>query len=112
LRKFDHICGVELLGKVHHDVCIILLITVTSSGEQGTEGVNGYGIALLGTSCLTLITAMTTCSQADTVLMRLTQAASHLGVESEMTWAMRLLKREGAAVTDPATEKTRRRVEK
>jgi hypothetical protein len=47
LGKCYHIGGVELLGKVHHCVSIVLLITWTSTGEESAEGVDSYRVAVL-----------------------------------------------------------------
>jgi len=37
LCSCDHIARVELLGKIHHVVRGVLLITWTSSSKEGTE---------------------------------------------------------------------------
>jgi hypothetical protein len=58
LGKFDHIGRVELLGKIHHGVRAVLLITWTSSSEKGTEGVDSNGVALRTTVRRILTMAM------------------------------------------------------
>jgi hypothetical protein len=56
LSQIDHGLGAQLLGKIHHSVRVILLVTRPSASEKGTKGVDRYGVALLGTSRLLLIT--------------------------------------------------------
>jgi hypothetical protein len=49
LCSCDHRGRVELLGKIHHVVRGVLLITCTSTSKEGTEGVDSNGVALRGT---------------------------------------------------------------
>jgi hypothetical protein len=49
LGKFYHIGRVELLGKIHHNVRIVLLVAWTGTSEKGAKGVDSYLIALLAT---------------------------------------------------------------
>ena len=46
LSESNHLFIVKLFGKVHELVCSILLITGTSSCEQGAESLNGKIAAL------------------------------------------------------------------
>lgn len=54
LSKSDHICViVELLGKVDHLVCRVLLVTNASTSEKRRSSCDGNGVALLATtSCV------------------------------------------------------------
>jgi hypothetical protein len=113
LSQGDHRVGVQLFGEVHHSVRTILLVTWASRSEKGTEGLDRELVTLLATSRRVLVTKkheVSTRGYLQHKQYKLTQAVSHLVVDAEMTWAMRLLKREGAAVTDPAAEKARRNV--
>jgi hypothetical protein len=56
LGQTDHGGGAQALGKVHHKVCVILLVTWASAGEKGTKSFDCNGVALLITSRLVLTT--------------------------------------------------------
>lgn len=57
LGQLDHSLGVEFLGKVHHRVRVILLVTITSTSKKGVKCVDSYGVALASTPRGILTTA-------------------------------------------------------
>ena len=111
LCKLDHIWRVQLLGEVHHDIGIVLLITWACTSEKRIESVDGDLIALRASSSCILLQYVSTPLETQEMIVCLTQAASHSLVESEITWAMRLWRCAGAAVTDPAAARAKRRVD-
>lgn len=50
LCSCDHIGRVERLGKIHHVIRGVLLVTCTCSSKEGTKGVDSNGVALRGTA--------------------------------------------------------------
>ena len=60
LCKLDHIWRVQLLGEVHHDIGIVLLITWACTSEKRIESVDGDLIALRASSSCILLQYVST----------------------------------------------------